>query len=204
MAQTAELKDVQRQITATEVRARELMAGVSQEQLWTRPSPQSWSIGECLAHLNIVGQLYLQQGMEGAVTAGWAAGKVGSGPFRYSLMFRLFMWYEEPPPRKKFIPFKLGNASPELFAPPAQPNEQVFEEFMALQAELLALSERADGLDLNGIRLSSPAAERFRMSLLEAFGGTLAHQRRHLWQAERAKETIQTQTLPDGPPASGD
>ena len=191
MAQAAELKKVQRELAAIEVKARELVAGVSQEQLWQRPSPESWSIGECLAHLNIVGQLYLKN-KEAAVAAGWVEGKTGTGPFRYSPFFRLFLWYEEPPPRKKLIPFKLGNAAPEMFAPPAQPNEKVFEEFITLQEEMMVLSEKADGLDLSGIKMSSPAAQRFRMSLIEAFGGTLAHERRHLWQAERAKEAIQT------------
>lgn len=189
MAQAAELEDVQRQLTAIEIRARALVANVSQEQLWARPSPESWSIGECLAHLNIVGRLYLKN-MESAVDAGWAEGKIGTGPFRYSPFFRLFLWYEEPPPRKKLIPFKLGNAAPEMFAPPAQPNENVFEEFTALQSKLLALSKKANGLDLTGVKMTSPSSERFRMSLFEAFGGTLAHERRHLWQAERAKEAV--------------
>ena len=189
MAQAAELKAIQRQLTAVTVRVRELVADVSQEQLWTRPSPESWSIGECLAHLNVTGQLYLKK-KETAVAAGWAEGRVGTGPFRYGLLFRLFLWYEEPPPRKKLIPIKLGNAAPKMFAPPAQPNENVVEEFTTLQDEFSALTEKADGLDLTRVTMSSPAAERFRMSLLEAFGGTLAHERRHLWQAERAKEVV--------------
>ena len=189
MARTAELKDVQRQLTAIKERAHTLVADINQEQLWKRPSPASWSIGECPAHLNVAGQLYLES-MESAVAAGWAEGKVGTGPFRYGLLFRLFLWYEEPPPRKKLIPFKLGNAAPELFAPLAQPNENVANEFTALQDKLLALTEKADGLDLTGIKMTSPAAERFRMSLLEALGGTLAHERRHLWQAERAKRVV--------------
>lgn len=190
MAQAAELQKVQRELEDIEIRARGLVAGVSQEQLWQQPSAESWSIGECLAHLNIVGQLYLDN-EEAAVSAGWAEGKTGTGPFRYSLFFRVFLWYEEPPTRKKFIPFKLGNPSPEMFAPPPQPNEHVVEEFMALQQELTALCDRADGLDLAGIKMSSPVSERFRMSLLEAFGGTLAHERRHLWQAEQVKKAIQ-------------
>lgn len=189
MARAAELTAIQRQLTAVQKQARALVAAVSQEQMWRRPSPESWSVGECLAHLNIVGQLYLST-MQAAVDAGWAEGRVGSGPFQYSPFFRLFLWYEEPPPRKRLIPFKLGNAAPAMFAPPAQPNEQVAEDFMTLQLELSALSEKADGLDLSRVKITSPAAERFRMSLLEAFGGTLAHERRHLWQAERAREAL--------------
>lgn len=129
--------------------------------------------------------------MEPAVAAGWAEGKVGTGPFRYGLLFHLFLWYEEPPPRKKRIPIKLGNAAPELFAPPAQPNENVTNEFITLQNELSALTEKADGLDLTRVTITSPAAKRFRMSLLEAFGGTLAHERRHLWQAEQVRAKLE-------------
>ena len=189
MAQAVELKNVQQQLLAVKEKAYSLVADVSQEQLWLRPSPESWSIGECLAHLNVTGQLYLER-MEPAVTAGWAEDKVSTGPFRYGLLFRLFLWFEEPPPRKKLIPFKLGNAAPELFAPPSEPNENVAREFGALQDELCALTEKADGLDLAGIKITSPAAERFRMSLLGAFGGTLAHERRHLWQAEQVRATF--------------
>lgn len=190
MAQTAELKNVQRQLAVVKERARALTADIGQEQLWERPSPEAWSIGECLAHLNVTGQLYLKS-MEPAVATGWAEGKVGTGPFHYGLLFRLFLWYEEPPPRKKLIPVKLGNAAPELFAPPAQPNENVANEFTTLQNELSALTEKADGLDLTRVTITSPAAKRFRMSLLEAFGGTLAHERRHLWQAEQVRAKLE-------------
>ncbi len=189
MTQTAELKNVQQQLAAVKKRARTLVADISQEQLWQRPSLEAWSVGECLAHLNVAGQLYLER-MKAAVATGWAEGKVGSGPFRYSLFFRLFLWYEEPPPRKKIIPIKLGNAAPELFAPPSQPNENVANEFATLQDEFSALTEKADGLDLTRVKMTSPAAERFRMSLLEAFGGILAHERRHLWQAEQVRAKL--------------
>ena len=191
MAQTAELKNVQQQLVAVKERVHVLVNDINQEQLWERPSPEAWSIGECLAHLNVAGQLYLKKGMEPAVAAGWAEGKVGTGPFRYGFLFRLFLWYEEPPPRKKLIPIKLGNAAPEMFAPPAQPSENVVEKFVTLQDELLALTEKADGLDLTGVTMTSPAAERFRMTLLEALGGTLAHERRHLWQAEQARAKLE-------------
>lgn len=79
MARAAELTAIQGQLATIQKQA--LVAAVSQEQLWTRPSPESWSVGECLAHLNIVGQLYLST-MQAAVDAGWAEGRVGSGPFR--------------------------------------------------------------------------------------------------------------------------
>ena len=189
MMQAAELRDVQQQLEAVKERASTVADKLSREELWLPPVPESWSIGQCLGHLNVVGRLYLEEAMEPATTRAWEEGKTGTGPFRYSLMFRLFLWYEEPPV-KKFLPIKMSLDAPKMFEPPAEPSETVLEDFMTLQDELSALTQKADGLDLVAVKMSSPAAKSFRMSLLEAFGGTLAHERRHLWQAENVKKSI--------------
>lgn len=60
--------------------------------------------------------------------------------------------------------------------------------FLALQDRLLKRLGRAEGLDLAGIRLSSPFFSFLRMDLGTAFAVVAAHQRRHLWQAERVAE----------------
>lgn len=81
MAQAVELQDVQRQLEVVKDRAHALVADLGREQLWARPSAEAWSVGECLAHLNVVGRLYLGKRLEPAVAAARAEGRVGPGRF---------------------------------------------------------------------------------------------------------------------------
>ena len=174
-----ELQALKNQIEALEERFARLVVGVSDEKLLERPAPDAWSAAECLDHLNITGRRSVAL-VDEAVRELEAKNLKSDGPFRLRLFVKLFLRTVEPPARLKT---RTGAA----FSPPAglEP-EAVKREFSALQKEFLGELEALNGYDLNRVRVRSPFARWLRYTLFEWLTVLLAHERRHLWQAERA------------------
>ena len=61
-----------------------------------------------------------------------------------------------------------------------------FGEFASLQSKLSELLNAARGLDLGKVKIISPFDKRVKYNVFSAFRILVAHQRRHLWQAEQA------------------
>ena len=104
----------------------------------------------------------------------------------------ILRWFLEPPIRKR-----VKTTAP--FVPKStRAKAEAFGEFSALQAKLLDLLRAARGLDLKKIKVVSPFDTRVRYNLYSAFRIVAAHQRRHLWQAARAVESIRKPMDRDG------
>jgi hypothetical protein len=54
-----QLSEIRAQLEHAKVEAERLAAGLTEAQLWQPPPDGGWSVGECLAHLNITGEGYL-------------------------------------------------------------------------------------------------------------------------------------------------
>jgi hypothetical protein len=161
--------------------AESLVAGLSDRQLQWHPRPGSWSIVECLAHLNTVdGQdlpvLYRE------ITMGRRNSVTSEGPFWWNWLERAFIWGVNPPAKvkvrapKKYLPSNIFNA------------KETILEFLRIQHDLYYLAAEADGLDLKKIKVVSPAAKWLKMSLGARLDLIAAHDRRHLWQARKVRD----------------
>ncbi len=168
--------------------ARRLTADLSADQFNQAPAPGSWSVGQCLDHLNEAGGLLVPR-LEAAIERAQREGPFGDGPFRYGLFSRWFIRMMEPGSRFN-IP------APSGYAPATEPldPEAVGTAFAALQDRLIACTERADGLNLRRIRVGSPLASWLRLSLGAWLEATAAHQRRHLQQVHRALQALDVST----------
>jgi len=51
---------------------------------------------------------------------------------------------------------------------------------------------RSGAIDLEKIKIRSPFAEKLKYSVYSAFRVLPVHQRRHLWQAERALDILES------------
>ncbi|HEY6307655.1 MAG TPA: DinB family protein [Candidatus Angelobacter sp.] len=174
---------LQQQIADVRRRANELVSGLSPEQLTRRPDPSRWSIAECVAHLNLAAGV-MQPMMIAGIDRGKKRKVYGQGPFNPGLRGGMLMWIAEPPPK-----FRLP--APKLIAPPATISDPatVFSDFMGVQDEWERLLKAAEGVDQSKIALGrwwSP----FYCRLSAAFPWMMAHQRRHLLQAENVKRQI--------------
>lgn len=178
---TGELEDYRRQFEDAKREARELLEGLCDAQFNWRPAPGAWSIGECLAHLNVAGQFYLPR-IDRSIREARAAGQTAEGPFRYGPLQRLFVRGIEPPARLKFKAPKIFTPMPEHLASVIAP------AFENLQNQYIERLHAARGLHLGRVKLASPVTRLLRISLGQVFPFMAAHQRRHLWQARRVRE----------------
>jgi len=174
---------IAQQIEDTRYRAEGLVHGLTPEQLTQRPEPDKWSIAECLAHLNVTAatiQPILAKGIE----RGKRDELFGKGPFNLGPKGSFLVWLAEPPPKVRIRAPK-SVAPPVAIADPAK----LLPEFMRVQDECMRLITEAEGLNQAKIKVG-PRFSPFRCRLCASFPWMMAHQRRHLLQAENVKKKI--------------
>jgi hypothetical protein len=179
----AQLQNVVAEFTAAQQRLHRLAANVP-EKLWSvRADPARWSVGECVAHLNLTAEAYLpliRRGIAEAKNLGGApAARFRRDPVGWLL------WRTAPPP----VRYRVRTTAP--FVPAAdQPQARALETFDHLQAEQVHLVEQADGLPLGRVRVTSPFDSRLRYNLFSCLTILPRHQQRHIWQAEQVLEGL--------------
>jgi len=177
---TPELAVLHRQFAAAKAEASELVNGLKESQFNWRPGPRSWSMAECLLHLNIVGDRYVHV-LEKALAEARARGLVGQGPFGYGWLGKWILANTEPPPKRKF-------KAPRSFTPSyGQPITAVLPTFLHLQEQLALQLEQANGLDLARVKAPAPGLGPLKLNLHIAFAWIASHERRHLWQARQVR-----------------
>ena len=179
---TPQLEDYQQQFERIQKGAEELIVGLSPYGFNWHHTPGAWSIAECLDHLIVVGNLLIPR-IDEAIRAAREQNLLGAGPFRYGVRGLLFIRAQEPPVRRRIRTF------PDYVPPTTRVTEDIQREFMALQDRLIERVKSADGLDLSKMLIRSPAVSWLRFNTAVWFAATAAHERRHLWQARRIKES---------------
>ncbi len=174
------------ELASVEQEVRGSLEPLSEAQFQWRPGPNRWSVGECLDHLAITGDLVLRN-MRPTLDRARVEGITGAGPFKYGLLGGWFARQMEPLP-----PGKRGMKSPVNFVPPSGlAKSAVLGKFYAMLEDLRHALESAEGLALD--RLKSPSTAKgagwLRLNLAAWFAATLAHNRRHVVQARRVTET---------------
>jgi len=155
-----------------------LVSPLDETQFTWQPSPGSWSVAECIEHLNATARLYLSN-LDDGIADATRRGLYGEGPFTYNWIGRIVVGTMEPPARMKI-------KAPKAFHPAAhRSRREIMAAFRAYQVQYIDRLRQANGLDLARGRVSSPAAKWLRMSLGSGFALMAAHERRHLWQARR-------------------
>ena len=159
-----------------------LVRPLTEEQFIWRPAHGSWSISECIDHLNVTARLYLPQLDEGIAEA-IRRGLYAEGPFTHDLIGRFFVRTMEPPAR-------ISLKAPSSFHPVVhRSRSEIMAAFRAYQVQFVDRLRQASGLDLRRAKVHSPASTWIKMSLNSGFALMAAHERRHLWQAQRVIAT---------------
>jgi hypothetical protein len=172
-----------KEINEARHRAEALVLGLTPEQLTTQPDAGKWSVAECILHLNVTASV-MQPLMEKALAQARHDNKVGTGPFGMGLKGRLLVWIAEPPP-------KFRMPAPPHLRPPARIDDplKLLPDFLKAQNEWERLIREAAGLDLAKIKVGKRFSP-FRARFAAALPWMMAHQRRHLLQAENVKRQI--------------
>jgi hypothetical protein len=160
------------------------------DALGRRPAPNAWSAAECLEHLNMSADPYLAVwDRELQQRQGVARTSSQSSLYEMDLWGRILYWTLEPPPRFRF-PTKAGFIPAQTQIPETAFSRQwlqgVLTSFLDRQQRIIQTIESFRGLPIDHIKITSPFEARVRYTIWSSFCVTAAHERRHLWQAERA------------------
>jgi hypothetical protein len=156
-------------------RAEALVRDLDEERFNWRPDERSWSVAQCLDHLNVANLAYLDP-MRTALNR---KGRVRRGAIQPGFFGRWFVATLEPPPKRRL-------PAPKKIVPAARKGrDEVIGEWRRIQAEVKELLRAGAAQDLNGIRFVNPFFSLIRFSVGTGFQVIAAHERRHLWQAER-------------------
>lgn len=173
-----QLQDIEAEFLSAQDRLNALAQSVAAEHWRLRGDPARWSVGECVAHLNLTSRAYLPV-LDDAATRARALG--GAPPGRYRRDFAGWaLWRSLGPPAR--FRFK----TPPSFVPEGtrDPRDLV-AEFTELQTAQLGYLRASDGLPLASIKVASPFEARMHYNLFACFRIIPRHQHRHLWQAEQ-------------------
>ncbi len=176
-----QLDELQAEFGRAQAEAQRLTAGLGDAWLWRKPPGGGWSVGECLAHLNLAGEPYLAK-MTAAAADARARGRTGTGPFAFGLLGGRFV-------RSLSGESKATFRAPKVWLP--TPQADVLGRFGRLQEGLIGLAAAADGLDLGRVAVASPVSPLVRLSLFEALNLVATHGDRHLRQAARVRAALQ-------------
>lgn len=158
-------------------RASELQE-LGREELTLKADPQSWSILECLEHLNLYGDFYLPQ-MEQKINAyrGNSAATFKSGwlgdYFAKSML-----------PKEKLNKMKTFRDKNPLNA---DLGKDVIDRFLEQQSRLIRLLRNSARVDLNKVKIPTSISPLIRMKLGDTFRFIINHNIRHMQQIDRLR-----------------
>lgn len=173
-----QLAELKRQFDACSAETQQLMNSLPEGDLTQRPPRQGWSVAECIEHLTATTRLYLP-----ILASALENAPAGSGPYKMDWRGRLLKWVLEPPYRTRVK--TMASLEPSI-----RDAARVLPDFLASQQQLCEAMERWRGRGLDDVRITSPFNKRLRYNIYSLFNVVAAHQRHHLWQAQRVKDQI--------------
>jgi len=147
-----------------------------------RTSEDSWSILECLEHLNFYGQFYLPEIENRIKKSQFSATK---SDFKSGLLGNYFA--NMMLPKEKLNKMKTLKISNPIHK---QLNKSVIEEFINQQNEMLELLEKAKVVDLEKTKTSISISKLIKLKLGDTFRFVIYHNLRHIKQAENILNNI--------------
>lgn len=163
-------------------KVRSMLEPLSEKQLNWSPAPGQWSVAQCISHLIVTGNQYIQQIQETIKTVSQRK-STSEDPLRYSLVGKLFINMMEPPVKKKI-------RTPRSFNPSIiNPKNKLIEEFSGINEDFIAIIQSTQNLDISRIKIMSPVSKLLKFKLTDVFAYIAAHERRHIWQAENVMKT---------------
>ncbi len=180
----SQLAAITRDVRDAQTRLERLLATTPADRWLPRAEPGSWSVAECIAHLNLTSAAMVPP-LRAACDEARVLG--GGAPRRFKRTALGLVISSTGGPRWRIGGFRLGRVSTApAFVPGGDlPQEQVVREFTEWTASELDLLEEADGLPLDRVRMESPFV---KGAMYDAYSGMLTlgrHKHRHLEQAER-------------------
>ena len=154
-----------------------LCGGLSAEQFAWKPSPERWSVLQCLDHLALTNDFLLPRA-RASVDIARAQKLERRKPYEPSWKGRWWIKVVDPDGSFRF-------PAPRIFRPDRQPAPDRWRIFLEQQSTLASILRDADGLDLNAAWMTLPVNRFLRFSLGDCLTAVTFHEQRHVRQAQR-------------------
>jgi|SRR5690625_612421 len=186
-----------RQFNQAKDTAEDFLLSVEEAYFLKRPAEHQWCIAESYQHLIKFGYIYHQNiasHLSGNNTRTDSADKA----FPPRWFWKKVADYFEPPYRLRLK--TISSMEPDITAD--YNRREVLDEFMNLQDYFIVQLKEAKNkqIDLSGTKIPHPVVTLLKLTFPEYYQLTLAHQRRHQWQAE---QTLLALKKEDGKADSG-
>lgn len=179
----AELTD----ITAQVIQDARPFQLIDEQALNFKPGPKSWSVLECLEHLNRYGYFYLPE-IEKRVSA--APESPEAEVFKSSWLGGKFAKSLEPYGEKVNKMRSPGNMNPNN----SQLSPTVVDKFLKQQRHMQELLPLAEKVDLQKVKTSTSLSAFIKLRLGDTLMVVIYHNRRHVAQAQRVLQVWQQAT----------
>lgn len=156
---------------------------IKHSQFGYKAAPEKWSAAQCLEHLNSYGRFYLPE-MEKAIRKAKERGWTSTTHFKSGWLGNYFT--------KLMMPGSDGTVGKKMSSPKNHypvsnaDSYKVIAEFIEQQEKLVQLLDEAQEVDLNKATCSISISKLVKLKLGDTFLFFIAHQYRHILQAERA------------------
>lgn len=153
----------------------------SPSKLLRKRGKNEWSAAQCMEHLNSYGRYYLPA-IEKAIVAAEEHNLQATKEFKSGALRNYFTKLMQPKEGKQN-----KMKSPKDHQPTDDlDTDKVISEFIDQQERLLVLLEKAGNVDLNKTKAPISIAKFMKLQLGDIFNFLIAHNHRHVLQAERA------------------
>lgn len=172
------------------IREAEALKEQPEEQLNYKTHAESWSVLECLEHLNLYGRFYLPEIKKRISNFSLGRGIKGEdndncpdSVFKSGWLGNYFA--NSMLPREKLNKMKtFKNMNPLN----SKLDKQVIDEFISQQQEMLQLLEASRKISLNKTRTAISISKLIKLKLGDTFRFVIYHNQRHMVQAQRIQK----------------
>jgi len=180
MKDEAFIRSIREKGAEAKEKARLEFSNISSEQLNWKPSPESWSIAQCLEHLIMADRCYfsnLKKIVEGTYKMSfWEK----YSPFTAACGRIMKDQLQEQVKRKMIAPAKIRPSASEF-------KVGIIDRYHKSLDEFLEYISKCINIDIDKTIISSPTLQIVTYSLRDAFYFLIRHEHRHLNQAIRVK-----------------
>jgi len=168
------------ELDAADARATAIVKDLSIAQLNWKATPDAWSIGQCLEHLCLSNEVYVEPMIE-------ALSADPSGPVDEITPGWFGRWfiqqYIDPTTQKK-----RGRAPSSAVPVADRLDASILGRFIASNAKIRDVIARAQTFDINRLRFKNPFVPLIRFTVGTGLQIVARHNHRHLLQAERVRQ----------------
>lgn len=153
------------------------------ETIQKKPTPERWSIAECLEHLNLYGEYYIPTMMK-VIDEGQKKGLKPKEYFKPGLVGNYFSESMMPNEGKTRKIKTFNDKDPSITGT----RQDVLERFLDQQEEFLKILTEASKVDLEKVKVPITIAKWIKLKLGDTLRFNIYHNERHLWQAKKVMQ----------------